>query len=255
MALSFSSGLQVQIENNQLVQPDETISSNGSINYNATLNEVNIISLQSTNQNDMVHLGRQFLSGTYLMVNEDAGTFTMWQAVPNKEEMLVAVDTKGDTISSACTVAGNMVNVNGTASLNTTTSLNNTASSNSTTSLVSSPTLNHSQGLETGAIAGIVVGGVAIIAIIAIFSVCVRKRRASKLSRRPGAPIFFWDEKPPAPPYSTHLKHLDDISGPQELGSSPKFGAWIRQEMEGDDGRRTDTRKRGTLPGVFELGN
>jgi hypothetical protein len=33
-----------------------------------------------------------FLSGAYIMVNEDAGTFTLWQATDSLDENLVAVD-------------------------------------------------------------------------------------------------------------------------------------------------------------------
>ncbi|CAD0084698.1 unnamed protein product [Aureobasidium vineae] len=102
MSISFQSGPSISIANSQVVQPDATILSNGSINYDSTLNEVNIIPLQSLNANDMVQLGRQFLSGAYLMVNEDAGTFTLWQATDSLDENLVAVNEKGEVFNSTC---------------------------------------------------------------------------------------------------------------------------------------------------------
>lgn len=102
MSISLGPGPSISIANSQVVQPDATILSNGSINYNSTLNEVNIIPLKLKNANDMVQLGRQFLSGAYLLVNEDAGTFTLWQAVDSSDENLVAVGETGQIFSSTC---------------------------------------------------------------------------------------------------------------------------------------------------------
>lgn len=102
LSISIQSGPKVFIANSQVVQPDATILSDGSINYNDTMNEVNIIPLLPPNDKDIVQLGRQFFSGAYVMVNQDAGNFVLWQASGSSDEDLVAIDESGKPFTPIC---------------------------------------------------------------------------------------------------------------------------------------------------------
>lgn len=233
MAISFASGLNVQIANSQLVQPDESIVSNGSITTNSSINDLNIIALQSTNADDFVSLGRQFLSGAYLLVNYDSGTFTMWQAdIDDTEEDLVGVDEKGAIMRSpTCAPTTNLANT-------TTPPSTATAAPERTT-------------LSIGAIAGVSVGGVAVLAFIglAIFFWIRKRRNASRGAVVEVPPMYVpREEKPPTPPYASHPKHLWEINSLQELPNSDVTmrQQWSRPHVD-------DRPKRQTLPGMHEL--
>ncbi len=90
-------------------------------------------------------LGRNFLTFVYLMINLDAGEFTLWPAYDEAtDEQLVAVDEKNNTIQSSALCAA-------------------TAPPAST-----STTPSHGSSLSGGAIAGIAIGALAGIALILV---------------------------------------------------------------------------------------
>ncbi len=113
------------------------------------------------NAEDLPQLGRQFLTAAYLMVNQDANEFTLWEANPTSSVDLVAVDTNNDVVDTACPTAS------GAAS--------------TTTSSVPGPTTttNTSSKISSGAIVGAAVGGIAVVAALAGFLIwlLVRRRR------------------------------------------------------------------------------
>ena len=102
--MKLDSGLSVRIPNDQLIVPDRTISSSGEITANASSPNLVINPIKEINANDQLHLGRQFLSAAYVMLNEDSSSFTLWKANPTLKEYLMAVDKRNDPIHSNCSV-------------------------------------------------------------------------------------------------------------------------------------------------------
>jgi hypothetical protein len=236
MSVSLQSGPSISIANSQVVQPDATILSNGSINYNSTLNEVNIIPLQSLNANDMVQLGRQFLSGAYLMVNEDAGTFTLWQAIDSSDENLVAVDENGEVFSPTCA---------------STTSNDTTATSPGSTGSASSSSLASPQSSMTpiSSIVGPVVGGVAgIILLVALGLFLWMRRRKNKAVGTTSN--------------DTHVHHADEKAIPlysyaaaERTNSTHELWGNPLNEMSGHITPKDKTKHLTAVSGVHELGD
>ncbi|KUL91883.1 hypothetical protein ZTR_01061 [Talaromyces verruculosus] len=165
LTLKFSSGLSVRIPNDQLVVPNLTIDeSTGSILANGSAPELVLNSIQSINADDLPQLGRQFLTSAYLMLNQDANTYTLWEANPVTNEDLVAVDQGGTPISIFCT----------TTSTTTTSQMPQTATSNAVPYNKNS---GDKEDLSSGAIAGVVVGCIAGMALLAVLVFCVISKR------------------------------------------------------------------------------
>lgn len=177
LSISLSSGLKVRIPNDQLVIPNLTIDkTTGAILANASAPELVLNSMQQVNADDLPQLGRQFLSGAYVMVNQDAGQFTLWAAKPTTEEDLVAVNPDNRVYSSFC--APGASNLGDATQSTSTSSPTQSAASNSNIGQ-SQRVDDASSGLSSGAIAGIVVGGVAGIALVAagVFFAIIKRRR------------------------------------------------------------------------------
>lgn len=101
LTITLDSSFSVRIPNSQLVQPDQKISDTGDVVSNTSVSNVNLYSLQDVMKNDFPLLGFWFFTAAYLMVNHDAGTFTMWEANPTTDTKLVAIPA--DDTTSACT--------------------------------------------------------------------------------------------------------------------------------------------------------
>lgn len=150
----------MRIPNDQLVVPNIDIDPDtGERVTNYTNPDLVINAIQYNNINDMPQLGRQFLSAAYLMVNQDAGQFTLWVANPTVNEDLVAVDTDGSDITETCTSA---VPDEGSATAGS------DAGEPSSSSSVSS-----------GTIAGAVVGGIGGSALVGALAFWFIKKRRS----------------------------------------------------------------------------
>jgi hypothetical protein len=96
-------GLSVKIPNPQLVVSEPYIALDGTIMTNTTVRNLVINSIQDMNKNDMPILGRLFLSSAYLMVNQDAGRFSIWQANTRAGESdIVAFNENSETSHHIC---------------------------------------------------------------------------------------------------------------------------------------------------------
>ncbi|KAJ8124325.1 hypothetical protein O1611_g9317 [Lasiodiplodia mahajangana] len=167
MSINIQYGPSIRIPNSELVIPERTIdSSTGMVVANYSRSNLVINSLQEVNKNDISQLGRMFLSSAYVMVNQDSGQFTIWQANPTSFEDLVGVDSTGKEITTFCT---NSTTPGTTAPGQTAVSSQNTT-----------PTK-----LSSGAIAGIVVGAVAALAIVIGVLFWRRRRSRANLVRQP----------------------------------------------------------------------
>lgn len=159
MVISFSSGLQVTVPNDQFMVPFVTIDRNGSRIFNNSQKEFLFNGVADQQRT----LGRYFLTAAYLMVNYDANTFTLWQANPSITSQLVPVIGKS-TNSEACTSTA------GTAQ----------PSATDTVGLPSGSPPSQSGSLSGGIVAAIAVVSVVAVGLLtlwAYFVIGARKRR------------------------------------------------------------------------------
>ncbi|KAK8104417.1 uncharacterized protein PG998_011450 [Apiospora kogelbergensis] len=89
LSISLSSGLSVRVPNDQFMVPKPYVDRNGSRLLDRSYREF-LFSPLADNGNPAT-LGRYFLTAAYLMVNHDAGTFTLWRANPTTSSSLVPV--------------------------------------------------------------------------------------------------------------------------------------------------------------------
>lgn len=119
LTITLDSGFSVRIPNSQLVLSDQKISDAGHIVSNTSVRAVNIYSLQDVNKNNLPRLGYFFFASTYLMVDHDAATFTIWEANPTTGTEFIAI-TANDT-ADACTATAAAAGPAATTSRPTTT--------------------------------------------------------------------------------------------------------------------------------------
>ncbi|KAF5655264.1 hypothetical protein FCIRC_13909 [Fusarium circinatum] len=87
LTFHLDSGLEIRVPNNQYMIPTVDIASNGSRTTDNSKRDILITDIED----EPPILGRYFLTAAYLMVNHDAGTFTLWQANATRERSLVRV--------------------------------------------------------------------------------------------------------------------------------------------------------------------
>ncbi|KAK6077759.1 hypothetical protein SCUP234_06517 [Seiridium cupressi] len=160
MTFELSQGLQVRVPNNQFLVPFVDIDRNGSRTFNTSRRELLINGVY----NQPATIGRYFLTAAYLMVDQDEGTFTMWQANPSSSRTLVPV--MGSMAEEACQ--------NGTIG---DPSANTTPSPSGPYDVSDSPA---NVGLSSGGIAGIVVGCVAALLLIGVIVFLLRRSRRKR---------------------------------------------------------------------------
>lgn len=199
----------MRIPNDQLIAPELTIDDSGSISANSSAPELLLNSIQQINANDLPLLGRQFLSSAYLMVNQDAGKFTLWAANPTTHENLVAVDSSNQPITEFCDGTADHSNSTATPGI----SQNNTNRSHG--------------GLTTRAIAGIAVGcavGLAFTIGILFFLFMKKKQKTQLLS--PGFPPGNYHDATEWVGYGIGSKSVQGHHSPRhpvELQGKPKL--------------------------------
>ena len=164
LTITLDSGLSVRIPNDQLVVPNLTIDpKSGAINSNTSAPELVINAIQAGNADDLPQLGRQFLSAAYLMVNQDSNEFTLWKANPTASEDIVAVNSENKVVQEFCSTTGD-----GKSTTNPDSAKTSDAGPNP---VVVKKTL------ATGAIVGIAIAGVALLAALALLAFWLIRRR------------------------------------------------------------------------------
>lgn len=194
LTFSLSSGLKITIPNSQLVVPDLSINNQGTTIANGSTREIMLNSLQGINANDMPILGQAFLTSAYLMVNQDAGTFTLWQSQATLNQSLVGIGP-----SKTCAAP-------------TTTSATVTNLVSSTSSSAPHPNPPGPSLLSGGATAGTCIGAVVFCALVlgVILWLRRRSRHRKQMSRADGPPFSEMSVLDmPELPYDNHK--------PQEL--------------------------------------
>lgn len=152
-----------------------------------------INSQQDVNANDMAALGSTFLSAAYLMVNQDAGQFTLWEANPTTQSDPVAVDEAGEEITSFCAATDD-----DEEDPNPSPGSDAGDSSSGGPGQSGSPDLalagsGSATALSTGGIAGVAVGAVAggvLIGAAVFWLLRRRKKAAAAAAAAAAAPLF-----------------------------------------------------------------
>ncbi|KAJ0122696.1 hypothetical protein J7T55_003212 [Diaporthe amygdali] len=182
ISMEFASGLIVRVPNSEYVRPDVTINKNtGVLEVNSTEPDVvAMISLQGSNSNDVIKIGRNFFSAAYLMVNYDSSEFTIWPANRTASQDLVAVDSRGAELDSLCS-----------SNKNATVTAGGAKPSDRGTDTAKSFDSSGNSSTPVGPIVGGVVGGVVGIATISL-AACLLMRRL-KAKKEPQVAEFDHD--------------------------------------------------------------
>jgi hypothetical protein len=167
LTIKLQNSVSVTVANTELVVPDTYIASDGAVQTNTSVRNVVINSLQTDNGNDLPVLGRLFMSSAYVMVNHDAGRFSVWQAnTESKTTDIVALDKQNNFVNKFCT--------------------DSSPEALPTSSSEPSPPLSDERStLSRGAIAGIAVGTAAGLALFCGIGFVFYRRRGSS-SAPPG---------------------------------------------------------------------
>lgn len=179
LTFKLDKNLQITIPNHQLIVPERRLVNDGTLATNASRPVMRINALQEISEGAFPVLGRYFLTTSYVMVNEDANQFTIWEANPTSSEDLVAVDEDNKVLNAqaSCTIQPTASAEPGHGDNTTTTAVGGT-SNTSEPIADSSPA---PSGISTGAIAGIAIGiGALVLAGIAfLFWRRMKKRKAA----------------------------------------------------------------------------
>ncbi|RFU26271.1 hypothetical protein B7463_g10065, partial [Scytalidium lignicola] len=183
LTFTIDNSLDITIPNSELVQPDITYDVNGNIGYNSSTREIMLNSLQQVNANDEPQLGHTFLSAAYLMVDVDANTYTLWEANPTDDQQLVTYPS-----GTSCNASASHSSEQSDSSSSSSLSSSPTTSSPPSSSTPSAPKPPHHS--NAGAIAGGVVGAIAVVALLlsGLFIYFRRKRRAEGIRKQGDIP-------------------------------------------------------------------
>ncbi|KJX95150.1 aspartic-type endopeptidase like protein [Zymoseptoria brevis] len=202
LVIGIQNALEITIPNSQLLIPEVTIGENGQRQANASFDELLINSNQEINLKDTPKLGRQFLSMAMLMMNHDAGTFTLWPAQPSTDQSLVAVGEQGESSKSFCA-----------ASSPTTTAENGNGKPDP-----------KPEPKPVGAIAGGTVGGVAVLAGFILGAVFLRRRRRRGTARKTG--YHGPSNDPQSPPSYSSEPHGGHEKTNAAVSQEPHAAPW-----------------------------
>lgn len=197
LTITISPGLDITIPNHQLVKPDFTFNNQPSIiEPNATSRELLFNSLQGENENDFPTLGRPFFSSSYLFVDEDKAQFTLWGGNPTAtEKKIVPVG------AATCDPDINITTPSPTAP--------------------AAKTPNADKTMNTGGIAGVIIGSLAGIIVVSFLLFRLYRRR-----QRPPVPSSKPEKEDPRLSSYLSLKAEmpTDKQPPQEMPSERNPG-------------------------------
>lgn len=103
ITFELDTGLSIRIANSQLSTPHMTIGDDGIIKANMTTRDLTLVpyTIPFVGSPEKFCLGRAFFTGAYLHVDNEAKTFTIWEANPSNESDLVS--TVGGQAQNTCT--------------------------------------------------------------------------------------------------------------------------------------------------------
>jgi hypothetical protein len=155
------------------------------------------------------------------MMNQDTNQFTLWEANATSNTDLVALDSANNVIESS----------NFCSAVTTTTGEANATTTDTSSGTSTSPAITKSSSIGSGAIAGIVVGVVAVVAIlagVALWYIRKRKNDTKYSAAAPSSPTFALHGNGgfDAAAYQGHYK-------PQQLQEMPGRPVILASEMDG----------------------
>ncbi|RMY76242.1 hypothetical protein D0863_02065 [Hortaea werneckii] len=173
VTVGLAEGLTFRVPNEVLVVGEQFVGSDGKMHTDNSAPLVLMSPTEAENSNDMPIIGMQFFSAAYLMVDLEAGTFTLWQANATTETNIFP-------IGGNCTEANKPSSSTSSSSAATPTTTkhadSDVASRTAEPSSISSPQASP-QTLSTGTIAGIVVGGVLFLALLGGICLFIFRRK------------------------------------------------------------------------------
>jgi hypothetical protein len=214
LKLSFSSGLQITVPNDQFMVPFVAIDRNGSRIFNESQREF----LMNGLSDQPPTLGRYFLTAAYLMVDHDANTFTLWQANPTATSQLVPVlHHRSSSDADSC-------------ALNSTSTAGTTGQVGPTTTGVSgaadgpqSPS-QPMKRLSGGIIAAIAVAAVVAVAFSTLLGLYIRRRKSRQHVQLPeGQSIDSTPDKDKTLFRQTRLYEMPSRTRPYEVQGSAQM--------------------------------
>ncbi|EAQ84250.1 hypothetical protein CHGG_10654 [Chaetomium globosum CBS 148.51] len=236
----LSSGLRIRVPNNQLIVPRIGYAEDGSRVIDQSQKDLLVYSVTG---NQPSTLGRYLVTAAYLMINHEAGTFTMWQGNPSRKSTLVPVSQTSEQCSPESSGDGLGTTDNG--NMDGGGRGGSSGNSGGQNEPESDPTTETS--VSVGTIVGAAVGGAAGLAcIVALVVFCLWKRRRQRGTRTGG---FLPDDGPVA--------HIDNTE-PKEIGSLPPrvtelVAESLRPELSGDF-RGYELHGSGPYGGVLNRG-
>lgn len=168
LAVVLDNGLELTIPNELLVVPQKLIDDSGEVQINTTYSEVLLRPTLGNDAADIPMVGKQFFSSTYLFVDHDARTFTVWQANNTRETRLVSVGGSCDLTESEENAASSSPTVN---------------SPQATDNTPPSALETDEGGISTGTIVGVAVGAAGSLVALAIIIYVYFVRRKKRKSR------------------------------------------------------------------------
>ncbi|KAF2761322.1 hypothetical protein EJ05DRAFT_483703 [Pseudovirgaria hyperparasitica] len=210
--IGLESGLNVTIPNSQFVVAENMVSNDtGVVAYNSKIQYV-MLGQNEYEHVEVLMLGKYFFTAAVMLVNHEIGEFTLWEANPTTDTDLVSIPASQD--DSLCQPSP-------TGIINP---------------ILPMSTLNPSQQepsskFPIGAIIGVIIGGVALLAIIVIISFCyIRRNKAKALHTATVPPIPSYAQKPKWNPGVQELvgDHAPEFEGSEHFQSeiytqSPKL--------------------------------
>ncbi|KAK5119656.1 hypothetical protein LTR85_007485 [Meristemomyces frigidus] len=177
LTIGLADGLSIKVPNDVLVVSEQYVGPSGAVETNASASVVLIAPDMNDNTNDTPIIGMQFFSAAYLMVDLDAGTFTIWQANATSDSRLVTV---GGTCSETPVTNASDSSTTSSSSSTPTDSGNSSVASPTTSSSAANGSRRHS--ISTGVIVGAAIGGAFVLAACAVATllVCMKRRRSAK---------------------------------------------------------------------------
>ena len=233
ITVSIYPNLQIRIPNHQLVVPEYDINPQGtSYIKNDSNSNILLLSLEDVNENDMPRFGKPFLSSAYLFVDNDHQQFSLWQSKVTMETELVAVGPHNCTDAPPITASSSTPEVPGPPTVSV------------------SPT--SSTTVRTGAIAGGVVGGVAVIGLCFGAFYMLARRRKETLKASEEQEHAAWTQAAMSEsrsPYKS-LEMSSDRQPPQEMPTTQDPGYSLAPyEM---DAKEDDRRKLPEMTSSYE---
>lgn len=212
MTVGINSQLKVTIPNNQLFFNERYIAPNGTVTSWAHIKQIPIVRIQP-GDGMMPRLGGMFFSSAVLTTNHDKGEFSIAAASTKPAaQKLIAIDSANNCtgpVESKTTTTGNSGSEPGSNNNG-----NNTGNNGSIPGYVETV----DKGLSVGAIVGIVIAGVAVIAAIAFF--LWRRRRAAAAAALPKAyevEAPGYQSAPPVEKYAYHVAEVSDANQAHEM--------------------------------------